>query len=64
MRGSSACVFLNAQNPADRSLTFVDLIVSRSGLRVQELLEDHGLADAAVTVEQDAGLPRARGIPE
>jgi hypothetical protein len=30
MRGSCACVFLNAQNLADRSLTFVDSIVSRS----------------------------------
>ena len=29
MRGSSACVLLNAQNLADRSLTLVDSIVSR-----------------------------------
>ena len=30
MRSSSACVLLNAQNLADRGLTFVDSIVSRS----------------------------------
>jgi hypothetical protein len=35
VRGSSACVLLNAQNLADRSLTFVDSIVSRSGRPVQ-----------------------------
>ena len=35
MRSSSACVLLNAQNLADWSLTFVDSIVSRSGLPVQ-----------------------------
>jgi hypothetical protein len=29
MRGSSACVLLNAQNLPDRNLTFVDSIVSR-----------------------------------
>jgi hypothetical protein len=35
VRGSSACVLLNAQNLADRTLTFVDSIVSRSGPPVQ-----------------------------
>jgi hypothetical protein len=35
VRSCSACVLLNAQNLADRNLTYVDSIVSRSGLPVQ-----------------------------
>ena len=41
-----------------------ELVVVDGLVGTGELLEDHGLADAAVTVEQDAGHSRARWIPE